>query len=185
MMKMKKKKKKIKRFLKKLFVFDVTPLNGVIFIAFLAIIFFYVNHSVIATAMPLSLMGYKFLNFIGIDIIGILNDPELTASIQKSILESPTLILIIGYAIGAVITELLQGEYKPEGPKNFKNTMMYVIGGLLVGFGVQGIYGANIGEVYGAISMLSLSGWFIIPFICLGIFLARPLYRKFTEKKQK
>lgn len=178
-------KKKVKKTLKVLFVFDVTPFVGIMFIAFLAILYFYVNEALIATAMPLSIFGYKGLNALGIDIISILNNPELTASIQRSILESPTLVLIVGYALGAVITVLFQGQYKIEGPKGFKNTLMYVIGGLAVGFGVQGIYGANIGEVYGAISMMSLSGWIIIPFICIGIALARPIYYKLSAKSEK
>lgn len=174
---------KIKGTLKRWFVFDVTPKRGVIFIAILATIYFFVNRAVIATAMPLSLMGYKFLDFVGFDVIGFLNDPGLTKSIQTGVLDNPSLVLVIGFAIGTAVTELFQGEYKAEGPSGLKNTIMYIIGGLAVGFGVQGIYGANIGEVYGAISMLSLSGWLIIPFICLGILIAKPLYNKLRAKK--
>ena len=176
-------KRKVKRKLKELFVIDVTPKTGVIFICVLAVIYFFVNTTVIATAMPLSLMGYKFFNFIGIDIINILNDAELTKAIEKPILETPGLVLIIGFALGTIITELFQSEYKIEGLKSIRTMIMYAIGGIAVGFGVQGIYGANIGEVYGAISMMSLSGWIIIPFICIGMYLAKPLYNLLKEKK--
>lgn len=175
-------KKKIKKKLKQMFVFEVTPRRGVIFIALLAIVYFYFNHAVIATAMPLSLMGYKFMNLIGIDIISILDNPELTTSIQKPIFDTPNLVLIVGFAIGTVVTTLFRGEYKFEGLSGKRNTLMYIIGGLAVGIGVQGIYGANIGEVYGAISMMSLSGWLILPFICLGIVLAKPVFNKLNKK---
>ena len=62
-------KRKIKKKLKQLFIIDVTPTTGVIFISVLAVIYFFVNTTVIATAMPLSLAGYKFFNLIGIDIM--------------------------------------------------------------------------------------------------------------------
>ena len=175
-------KRRIKKKLKQLFVIDVTPTTGVIFISVLAIIYFFVNTTVIATAMPLSLAGYKFFNLIGIDIINILNDPDLTSQIEKSFMDTPSLVLILGFAIGTIITELFQSDYKIEGLKSFKTQIMHAIGGLAVGFGVQGIYGANIGEVYGAISMLSLSGWLIIPCICIGILIGKPLYNKLKDK---
>lgn len=171
-------KKEVKRHLKKIFVLEMTPKIGTTCIAILAVIYFFFNKKVIATAMPLSLIGYKFFNFLGLDINGLLQETTLPVNINNFFLNNPVLVMIFGFAIGSILTNLLRGEYKPAGLSKPSKVAMFMLGGFLVGFGVQGIYGANIGEVFGAISMMSLSGWIVIPFIMMGIYLSKPILQK-------
>lgn len=173
--------KKIKHITKDLFVNEIRPIHGVIVIAIIAIIYFSFNHKVFGTAMSLSLFGYKLLKLIGIDTPGMLSVAGLSDSINKSAFDNPSLMLILGIAFGCVITACFRKEYEFAKPGSKKHILTMIVGGFAVGFGVQGIYGANIGEVYGAISMLSLSGWIVIPFILIGIFIAKPMINKFFE----
>ena len=172
----------MKRKLKKALVLDFVPIVGCCLIAALSVVYFYFNRKVFATAMPLSLLGYKILYVFGIDTPNILSEAGLSEQILAPAFENPSLILIFGFAIGSILTPLLRGEYKIGGLGSKTHLITFIIGGFLVGFGVQGIYGANIGEVFGAIAMLSLSGWLVMPFIGFGIQLMRPICRKIKDK---
>ncbi len=172
----------MKRKLKIAFVHEMTPVIGVTIIAVLCIVYFLFNSKVFATAMPLSLAGYKFLYMLGIDTPKILEGTGLSEKILEPALDNPTLVLILGFAIGTVLTTLLRGEFKIRGFGTKTHLLSYIVGGFLVGVGVQGIYGANIGEVFGAISMMSLSGWLIMPFIALGVWIMKPIVEKIKDK---
>ncbi|MBQ9986848.1 MAG: YeeE/YedE family protein [Erysipelotrichales bacterium] len=174
-------KKEVKRHLKNIFVLEMTPKIGTTCIAILAVIYFFFNKKVIATAMPLALTGYKFFNFLGVDMVGLFQGTSLPADIEKFFLNNSSLVMIFGFAIGSILTNLLRGEYKPSGLSKPSKVVMFMLGGFLVGFGVQGIYGANIGEVFGAISMMSLSGWIVIPFVMMGIYLSKPILQMFNK----
>ena len=172
----------MKKVLKDVFVIELTPKIGVTLIGILSVIYFALNGKVFATAMPLSLLGYKIMYLLGIDTPSILAGTSLPSSILIKTLENPSLILILGFGLGTLLTTLLRGEFKIGKLGSKTHVTMFAIGGFLVGVGVQGIYGANIGEVFGAISMMSLSGWLIIPFICLGIYAMKPIYLKYKDK---
>ena len=126
--------------------------------------------------MPLSVFGYKLLNNLGVDVSNVLT-PAVYKQVMIPFFKQTGLMLVVGFAIGSAFVPLIRAEYKPCLIKSKKQALTMILGGFMVGFGVQGIYGANIGEVYGAISMLSLSGYIIIPFILIGLFLAKPLYK--------
>ena len=172
----------MKKKLKKVLVLDFVPIVGCCLIAALSVVYFYFNRKVFATAMPLSLLGYKILYAFGIDTPELLSGTGLSEQILAPTLENPSLILILGFAFGSILTPLLRGEYKIGGFGSLKHLITFIVGGFLVGFGVQGIYGANIGEVFGAIAMLSLSGWLVMPFIGFGVQLMRPICRKINKK---
>ena len=67
----------------------MTPKIGTTCIAILAVIYFFFNKKVIATAMPLSLIGYKFFNFLGLDINGLLQETTLPVNINNFFLNNP------------------------------------------------------------------------------------------------
>ena len=158
-----------------IFVSGIESNMGISYIAILSIVYFFFNSQVIGTGMPFATFGYKMMNIMGVDTTTILGE-SLASQIAKEIYDLPKVMMVAGYAFGAAFVPLLRGEFKPTGCGDAKNILKMVIGGFITGVGVQGIYGANIGEVYGAISMLSLSGWLIIPFIVAGLFLAKPIY---------
>ncbi len=175
--------KKVKKLFKKVMIYQLTPIKTVLCISAIAIIYFYFNKRVIATSLPLSLYGYKFLSLFGFDITNYVSDPDLVASMQMSLFDNPLAMLILGFGFGSVIANLLRNEFKVEWISSKQNALFMIVGGFCVGFGVQGIQGANIGEVFGAISMMSLSSWFGIPFICLGLYFGKILLKKLVVKK--
>lgn len=162
--------------IKELFVSEIQADRGILFIAIIAIVYFAFNQKVIATAMPLALAGYRLLYALGLDTPSLFQNTGLPGLITQPFMENQQLTMILGYALGTILVPLWKGKYRIKKLASIKKSIIMIVGGFCVGFGVQGIYGANIGEVFGAISMLSLSGWIIIPFICLGIFLGRPLF---------
>ena len=166
---------KVRRMAHEIFVSGIEANMGIIYIAILSIVYFFFNSQVIGTGMPFATFGYKMMNIMGVDTTTILGE-SLASQIAKEIYDLPKVMMVAGYAFGAAFVPLLRGEFKPTGFGDAKNILKMVVGGFITGVGVQGIYGANIGEVYGAISMLSLSGWLIIPFIVAGLFLAKPIY---------
>ena len=159
----------------RIFLSGIEANMGIIYISIISIVYFFFNSQVIGTGMPLATFGYKVMNMLGVNTTSILGE-SLAAQIAKEAYDLPKVMMVCGYAFGAAFVPLLRGEYKFSGLGDRNNIIKMAVGGFITGVGVQGIYGANIGEVYGAISMLSLSGWLIIPFIVAGLFLAKPIY---------
>lgn len=169
-------KKKISLITNELFLKGIEANSGIYIITILALIYFFFNSKVIALSMPLSVFGYKLLNNLGVDVSNVLT-PKVYKQVMTPFFKQTGLMLVVGFAIGSAFISLIRAEYKPCLIKSKKQALTMILGGFLVGFGVQGIDGANVGEIYGAISMLSLSGYIIIPFTLIGLFLAKPLYK--------
>lgn len=151
-------------------------------ITIIALTYFALNTRVIATAMPLSLIGYKLFSLFGMDFSTFSSFPvSLVENIRLPFLSNPTLVLILGYMLGVWVVSLAKEPYKLVNKLSSKNLIKGILGGFLVGFGVQGIYGANIGEVFGAISMISLSGWIAVIGSSIGLWIGKPLYRWFSK----
>ncbi|MCR5299874.1 MAG: YeeE/YedE family protein [Erysipelotrichaceae bacterium] len=166
---------KIHRIAHEIFVSGIEANMGIIYISIIAIVYFFFNSQVLGTGMPLATFGYKVMHLLGVDTTSLLGT-SLAAQIEREVYDLPKVVMVAGYALGAAFVPLLRGDYKPAGLGDRNNIIRMVVGGFLTGVGVQGMYGANIGEVYGAISMLSLSGWLVIPFIVAGLFLAKPIH---------
>ena len=166
---------KIRRLAHEIFVSGIEANMGIIYISIISIVYFFFNSQVLGTGMPLATFGYKVMHMIGVDTTSLLGS-SLATQIEREVYDLPKVMMVAGYALGAAFVPLLRGEYKPSGLGDRNNIIRMVVGGFLTGVGVQGIYGANIGEVYGAISMLSLSGWLIVPFVVGGLFLAKPIH---------
>lgn len=184
-------KTKFRTIFKKAFYSELEPIFGCTLLAIICIIYFAFNQKVIGLSMPLSFVGYKLMELLGIDIPTVLEDTQLASSINGNLFTNSGFALVIGFAIGCTVVPLYRGEYHIKGVESRSQLLMMIIGGFLIGFGVQGMYGANIGEIYSAMSMMSLSGYIVVPFIVLGLFIGRPLYEKlayesyWTKMKKK
>lgn len=171
-------KTKFRTIFKKAFYSELEPVFGCILLAIICVIYFAFNQKVIGLSMPLSFVGYKLMELLGLDMPEILKDTKLATSINGNLFANSGFTLVIGFAIGCTVVPLYRGEYHIKGIESRSQLLMMIIGGFLVGFGVQGMYGANIGEIYSAMAMMSLSGYIVVPFIVLGIFIGRPLYER-------
>jgi len=167
---------------RELFISDIEADRGIVFITLIMIIYFAFNQRVMGLSMPLSLLGYKVMNLAGLDVSSLFSMTGLPGSIKQNWFENQNQMLLLGYAFGVLIVPLLKGKYRFKGIHDRYKLLIVLLGGFLVGFGAQGMYGANIGEIYGAIAMFSFSGWLVIPFALLGVFLGKPVYEYLSSK---
>jgi hypothetical protein len=97
----------------------------------------------------------------------------------SSFLNSPVSIRNFGILVGALFSTLAASEFKFKKPKNGRQILGAVIGGLLMGYGARIAFGCNIGALYSGISTLSLSGWIYGIFMFLGAVIGSKMLMKF------
>ncbi|MHC1719167.1 MAG: YeeE/YedE family protein [Clostridiaceae bacterium] len=74
----------------------------------------------------------------------------------------------MGIIVGAALAMLSAGIFKFDFDFKFRDIILYIIGGLLMGFGARLAGGCNIGALYSGIANLSLSGWLFMASLCFG-----------------
>ncbi len=97
--------------------------------------------------------------------------PSLQSAVEavnKGLLYDAGGLRNIGIILGATIAMLSAGIFKFDYDFKLKDVMIYIIGGLFMGFGARLAGGCNIGALYSGIANLSLSGWLFMVFLCLG-----------------
>lgn len=92
-----------------------------------------------------------------------------------------------GIILGTLIALLLAGSFKDTfkaGLKiSFKEALIYVVGGFLMGFGTRLSNGCNVGALYTPIANFSLSGWIFLIFLVVGGVLGNIVYKKIMSNK--
>lgn len=92
----------------------------------------------------------------------------------------------ISIFVGALIALLLAGRYatatKGEWKLTFKDALLYIIGGFLMGFGTRLSNGCNVGAMYTPIANFSLSGWFFLVFMIIGGFAGNTIKKQYYKK---
>ncbi|MHC5268311.1 YeeE/YedE family protein [Enterococcus sp. LJL98] len=81
-----------------------------------------------------------------------------------------------GLVLGALIAFLLAGRFKWNAKFSGKDSLYFIIGGLLMGFGARLAKGCNAGALYSAISTFSVSGWVFLVAMSLGGMLALKIF---------
>lgn len=93
----------------------------------------------------------------------------------------------IGIILGTIIALLLSGNFtktfKVGLVITFKETLIYIIGGLFMGFGTRLSNGCNVGALYTPIANFSLSGWIFLVFLILGGILGNIVFKKININK--
>ncbi|EQK43738.1 sulfur transport family protein [[Clostridium] bifermentans ATCC 638] len=74
----------------------------------------------------------------------------------------------IGLIIGSLVAALLAGRFSFKFRFTFKDSFVYIIGGLLMGYGSRIGLGCNAGALYSGITNFSLSGWVYLPAMVIG-----------------
>lgn len=78
----------------------------------------------------------------------------------------------LGILMGTVLMTLFSGKFisslKSGFKISFKEGLMYVAGGLLMGVGTRFANGCNAGALFTPLTQFSLSGWFFLIFMVLG-----------------
>jgi hypothetical protein len=93
---------------------------------------------------------------------------SVVKTVDKGLLNDPGSVRNIGTILGASIAFLLAGRFKIDKDFNLKDMALYILGGLLMGFGARFAKGCNIGALYAAISNFSIHGWGFLVALSLG-----------------
>ncbi|WP_366922539.1 YeeE/YedE family protein [Metallumcola ferriviriculae] len=82
-------------------------------------------------------------------------------------------LLNIGIIFGAMFAALIYHEFRIRRPRNIKQVMAALLGGLFMGYGARLAGGCSVGALVGGSASLSLHGWvfgiFLLPGAWLGL----------------
>lgn len=99
-------------------------------------------------------------------------NPDLAAISAKAteteLLNDGGTIRNFGLIMGAVIAFLMAGKWKWHLDFNKKDSLYFVSGGLLMGFGARLAKGCNAGALFSGISTFSVSGWVFLVAMTIG-----------------
>jgi uncharacterized protein len=91
----------------------------------------------------------------------------------------------IGIILGATLSFLLAGGLTQAFKQGLKikpvEAVLFMIGGLLMGFGSRIALGCNVGAFFTPATNFSLSGWFFLAFLLLGGFFGNRVYKWFYK----
>src|SRR5699024_8024804 len=91
--------------------------------------------------------------------------------VNNGLLNNHVIIQNIGIVLGALLFGLLSMEFKFSWGGNLKEFSLYILSGLLMGFGAILASGCIIGALYSGIVNFSLSGWVVFLSMSGGIWL--------------
>lgn len=134
-------------------------------------------------SQPYGIWFGKILMFFGISAQSLAEFTKLSAqTFRTPFFEHQISVQNFGILMGAIIYLLTAGKFieffNSELNISKKQTLMYALGGLSMGFGTRLAQGCNVGALYTPISNFSLSGWVFLIFMIVGGFVSN----KFSEK---
>jgi len=88
-------------------------------------------------------------------------------------------LMDFGLIIGALLAVLLASQFKFKKVKSYKQVIVALLGGIIMGYGTRISSGCNIGAFFSAIPSLSLSGWVYGIFVFLGAWLGSKILMRF------
>lgn len=100
------------------------------------------------------------------------------AVLERGFLQDPATVRNLGLIAGALFSVLIASAFKIKKIKTKKQIVAAVLGGLLMGYGARVGFGCNIGALYSAIGVLSLSGWVFGLFLFVGAIIGSKLLVK-------
>lgn len=121
--------------------------------------------------------------------------PESVASFTTKSIElftdpffqNPSSVQNVGIILGTIIALLLAGSFtksfKAGLSITLKESLIYVIGGFIMGIGTRMSNGCNAGALYTPIANFSLSGWIFLIFLVIGGVVGNILHKKIMTNK--
>jgi hypothetical protein len=110
---------------------------------------------------------------------------KTTASFDTDLLKSSGYMQNIGIILGAFVGLLLSGKFTESFKAGLKikplEVVLFVLGGLLLGFGTRLSLGCNVGALYTPIANFSLAGWFYLIFLFAGGYLGNLIRKAFYK----
>jgi len=90
----------------------------------------------------------------------------------------PLLVLDGGLALGALLATATGERYRLRWPRRAKDVLAALVGGALMGWGIQLARGCSIGGGFSALPSLSASGWIFFPCLFLGAWIGARVMRR-------
>jgi uncharacterized membrane protein YedE/YeeE len=90
----------------------------------------------------------------------------------------PLMVLDAGVVLGAMASALARRELRLRWPRQWRQASTSLVGGVLMGWGVQLARGCNIAGLFSALPSLSISAWLFLPGLFLGAWLGSLVIRK-------
>lgn len=117
--------------------------------------------------------GMGILDFIGIKVYDweffkIFNYTYKDIILNHNLFINKYTILNIGVITGSLIATLLSSQFKLKRLKGKKQTILALVGGIIMGYGARLTSGCNIGSFFGGIPSFSLHAWVYWIFVVLG-----------------
>lgn len=117
--------------------------------------------------------GIGILDFIGIkaykwEFFKIFNYTYEDIILNHNLFINKYTILNFGVIIGALIATLLSSQFKLKKLKSKKQTILALVGGIIMGYGARLTSGCNIGSFFSGIPSFSLHAWVYWIFVVLG-----------------
>lgn len=111
---------------------------------------------------------------------------KVVKSFDTSLFKSAGYMQNIGIIVGAFIGLLLSGNFTKAFKAGLKikplEILLFVAGGLLLGFGTRLSLGCNVGALYTPIANFSLAGWFYFFFLFFGGWIGNKIRKAFYIK---
>ncbi len=142
----------------KFFMRDWTLYTGAVLLAILFAFMIVTTGKSWGVTSGYSNWGVAIFNSLGFDMSGPAFAKEM-AVVSKGLLNDMTSVRNVGIIIGAILATLFAGKFAFNWKFSIKDSLLYALGGLLMGFGARLAGGCNVGAMYSAIVNFSLSGW--------------------------
>lgn len=150
-----------------LFVERWSFMKGALVVAFAWLFILVSQHKSWGVTTPFSTLSVYVLEKFGVTF----TNPrlvELSDKVSGGLLQDGGTIRNLGLVAGALITFLLAGRFRFKTDFQWRDSMYFIFGGLLMGFGARFARGCNAGALYSGISTFSLSGWVFLVAMTLG-----------------
>jgi len=104
----------------------------------------------------------------------------VSGSLSRSAVDQalPLLVLDAGLVLGALLATATGERYRLRWPRRARDVLAALVGGVLMGWGIQLARGCSIGGGFSALPSLSASGWIFFPCLFLGAWIGARVMRR-------
>lgn len=159
----------------KFFIERLSFTKGAILVAIICTFILLTTHKAWGVTGAFSLLNVTILQKFGVSF----DSPAFSDLVTKAdggILTDGVTIRNIGIVLGATLAFLFARRFSFNFKFSVKDSIYFVVGGLLMGFGARLAKGCNAGAMYSAISTFSISGWVFAIAMAVGGIIALKVF---------
>lgn len=158
----------VERWYHKLFIERWTFMKTGFLVAFIWIFILVSQGKAWGVTSAFSHLGATVANLFNLEF----SNPKLveltTKAAETSLLSDGGTIRNFGLMMGALVAFLMAGRWQWNVDFNKKDSLYFMMGGLMMGFGARLAKGCNAGALFSGISTFSISGWVFLVAMTIG-----------------